>query len=205
RAVVRAVTRPDATVVHHVVQAFGGVHRGSHGAHLLAGGVLALLAHHWLLTNLSVVLGPLEVAFDAHPGHLAALGDLGLADDRDVVLRLARHDASAAAAALVQVDGHGPLVPVVGYGRQPQIEQGRVVHLALDVARVNVTGSRRLAVLVHVFLEVGVVATGCFAVDVVLSTLLANLPDCIDGPEVLGAGEDVRTTACFGDGRTGSE
>ena len=37
-----------------------------------------------------------------------------LADDRDVVLRLAGDDAGTAADAGVQIDGHAPLVAVVG-------------------------------------------------------------------------------------------
>ncbi len=44
RAVVRAVSCPDAAVINHRVQAFRRVHRCSHRANLLAGRVLAVLA-----------------------------------------------------------------------------------------------------------------------------------------------------------------
>src|SRR5580700_9120937 len=40
RAVIRAIPRADAAVVHHVIQAFGTVHRRAHWANLLARRVL---------------------------------------------------------------------------------------------------------------------------------------------------------------------
>ena len=50
-----------------------------------------------------------EVAVDANPVHLAIADDLLLADDRDVVLRLAGDHARGTAGAGAQVDRHAPL------------------------------------------------------------------------------------------------
>jgi hypothetical protein len=47
---------------------------------------------------------------DAYPVHLAAAGDLIFADDRDVVLRHARHRAGPASGARREIDRHAPLV-----------------------------------------------------------------------------------------------
>ncbi len=119
-AIVRAVARSDAAVINHVVQAFGAVHRG-------ADGVLALLAGNGLeecrrieerlvvgrrVPNCGLEL--LVIAVDADPVHFAAAHHLILADDWDVVLRLASDHASVATIAFVQVNGHGPFFAVVG-------------------------------------------------------------------------------------------
>ncbi len=50
------------------------------------------------------------ITVDANPLHRAALGHLILADDGDVVLRLAGHHARVAARAGVQINRHAPLV-----------------------------------------------------------------------------------------------
>src|SRR5690606_33562444 len=113
--VVRAVPRADAAVVDHVVQAFARVHGRANRAHLLAGRVLALLAGDGLEARLGGVRLALVVAIDAQPEHLPARCDGLLARDGDVVLRLARRDASAAADALVQIDAHAPAMAVVGH------------------------------------------------------------------------------------------
>ena len=54
-----------------------------------------------------------EVPVDADPLHLAPLRDLGLADDRHVVLALAGDHARVAPDARVQVDRHPPLVTLI--------------------------------------------------------------------------------------------
>ena len=54
-----------------------------------------------------------EVAVDADPVHLAAVQHLLLADDGDVVLRLAGDDARPAAGAGGQIDRHAPAVQIV--------------------------------------------------------------------------------------------
>ena len=71
-AVVRAVARPHAAVVDHVVQAFVAVHRGRHRADHLAGRVLAVHAENRLVVRLGVLGRALVVAVDADPVHLAA-------------------------------------------------------------------------------------------------------------------------------------
>ena len=99
-AVVRAIPRADAAVVGHDVEALVVVDGGVDRADRLARRVLALLAGHRLEEHLRVleILRVLriaaghvggEIAVDADPVHLAAAHDLVLADDGDVVLRLA--------------------------------------------------------------------------------------------------------------------
>ncbi len=137
RTVVRAVARSDTAVIDHVVQAFGAVHRGSHRADLLAGGVLTLLAGNrlekrWGIEKRLIVAGRIVrrrpnrlfvIAVDTDPVHFAAAHHLILADHGDVVLRLAGDHASVAAIAFVQVDGHRPLVSAVGEFRLPVVER----------------------------------------------------------------------------------
>src|SRR3954462_3075455 len=115
-AVVRAVARADAAVVDHVVQAFRAMRRRADRADQLARRVLALHAGDRLVIRLDrggVLRVTLEVVVDADPVHLAAAIHLLLADDRDVVLGLARDGAGAAAGAGRQIDRHAPLVAVV--------------------------------------------------------------------------------------------
>ena len=85
-----------------------------HGADLLAGRILAVHAGNGLEDHLRVA-GRLagEVPVHPDPVHLAPLRHLGLADDRHVVLALARDHARVAADARVQVDRHPPLVPLI--------------------------------------------------------------------------------------------
>src|SRR5262249_22959843 len=114
-AVVGAVAGADAAVVDHVVEAVVAVGGRRDRADQLARGVLAMHARHRLEVardgfGLEGVAG--VVVVDAQPVHLAAAGDLALADDGDVVLGLAGDDAGAAADAGGQVDGHAPLWPV---------------------------------------------------------------------------------------------
>src|SRR5258708_618164 len=122
------MARSHAAVVNHVVQAFGAVYRGADGANLLARRVLTLLAGNRLKKCRGIekrlivarwIVGRrldrlFVVAVDADPMHFAAAHDLILADYGDVVFRLAGDHAGIAAIALVQVDGHRPLVSVVG-------------------------------------------------------------------------------------------
>ena len=85
------------------------------------------------------------VVVDADPVHLAVLADLVLADDRDVVLRHARHGARAAAVAGGQVDRHAPLVAVVlVLGIERQRLRRRVPHLVDDRGLRLVRLERRL-------------------------------------------------------------
>jgi len=114
RAVVRAVARPDAAVVGHVVQALGAVRRRVDRAHVSRRGLFALHARDGLEGHLRRVRVVADVvAVDADPVHLATAEDLLLADEGDVVLGDAGHDARVAAGACVQIDGHAPLVALV--------------------------------------------------------------------------------------------
>src|SRR5262249_24112211 len=100
-AVVRAVAGADAAGINHVVEAFIAVSGGLDGADDLARGRLAVLAGDWLevpaLRRVFLLADGAEVGADAYPVHLAGADDLLLADDGDVVLRLAGDDAGAAA------------------------------------------------------------------------------------------------------------
>ena len=120
-AVVRAVAGADAPVVDHHVQALAVVHGGRDRAHLLARRVLALHAGHRLehRPRLRRLAG--EVAVDPEPGHLAAAAHLVAADDRHVVLALARHRARVAAGARVEVDDHAPLRPLLVLRRREEL------------------------------------------------------------------------------------
>ena len=81
---------------------------GAHRADDFAGSVLALHAGHGLEVCLGIVAVALIVGVDANPVHVAAEDGLLLADDGDVVLRLAGDHAVVAADARVQVDRHAP-------------------------------------------------------------------------------------------------
>src|SRR5581483_678995 len=113
RAVVRAVARADAAVVGHVVQTFAAVRRGANRADRLARRVLALHARHGLVVDLGIRDVAAVVAIDADPVHLALAPHFVLADDRDVVLRLAGDHAAVAAGADRRVDDHAPGVALV--------------------------------------------------------------------------------------------
>ena len=54
RAVVRAVTRTDASVVRHLIQSFIRVRGGGNGANRLTRSVVAVLAHHRHVNGLRV-------------------------------------------------------------------------------------------------------------------------------------------------------
>ena len=115
--VVGAVARADAAVVNHVVESVAAVDRGLHRADHLARRGLAVHARHRLEKDLRILeRNPriadrtVEVAVHAQPVHFPAALHLVLADDRDVVLRLAGDYTGAAPGADCQVDGHGPLV-----------------------------------------------------------------------------------------------
>src|SRR5665213_187115 len=85
-AVVRAVSRANATVIDHRVQAFGRMHRGAHRADLFAACVLAVLAGHRLEVRLGSMEVALEVRIDADPLHVAADLHLLAPHHRDIVL-----------------------------------------------------------------------------------------------------------------------
>src|SRR6185503_9722237 len=96
RAVVRAIPSADATVVSHVVEAFGAVRGRRNRAHHFARRVLALLARNGLEIGLRVSLAAFVVCIHAKPVHLAAPGDLLLSYDWNVVLGDTSNNASVA-------------------------------------------------------------------------------------------------------------
>src|SRR5216684_3979814 len=110
RAGVRAVPGADAAVVHLRVQPFVGVMAGVGRTDRLARRRVTLLAHH--RTELDADIGELalEVPLDANPVHGAAPRRLHVADRRDVVFRVTRGHARAAAVAAIEIDRHAPSV-----------------------------------------------------------------------------------------------
>src|SRR5581483_8317192 len=129
-AVVRAVPRADAAVIGHRVEALLAVNRRGDRADVFAGRLLAVDTGDRLVDCLNAVLVEFrtgqeifragaelsyrdagEVAIQPNPVHLAPAPDLLLADDGDVVFRLAGHHAGVAADARIEVNRHAPLRP----------------------------------------------------------------------------------------------
>ena len=117
RAVIGTESCADAPVVDHLVQAVRAVDGGVHRAYVLARRLLALLTGHGLVEVGGLVDVTLVVVVDPDPVHLAADGDLTLADDGDVVLRLAGNHAGVAADARAQINRHTPGVPEIFHWR----------------------------------------------------------------------------------------
>src|SRR5207244_3255119 len=93
----RAVARADTAVVGHVVEAVGAVRRRLDRTDQFARRVLALHARHRLeIRPVRGVFVAGEIAIHANPVHGATARHLLLADDGDVVFRLAGDDAGAA-------------------------------------------------------------------------------------------------------------
>src|SRR5579871_235392 len=113
-AVVRAIARAHAPVVHHVVQAFGAVQGRAHRADQFAGRVLTLHAGHRLKVRPGMVAVALVVGVDTQPVHVPPAHNLLFPHDGDVVLRLAGHDAVVAAHAAIHVDRHAPGIVLLG-------------------------------------------------------------------------------------------
>src|ERR1019366_9200207 len=112
-AVVGAIPRAHAAVVDHVVEAFGAVRGGLHGAYQLARRVLAMHAGDGLVVDGGVALIALIVGIHAYPVHGAAPSYLVLPHHGDIVFRLAGNHAGAASGAGVKVDGHAPRVAFI--------------------------------------------------------------------------------------------
>src|SRR5262249_21954402 len=116
-AVVAAVARADAAVVHLRVEAFLGVVCSVHGTDRFAGSDLAMLAEHGLEDVDGLVLGSALPALEPHPLLSAAVRDLGLAHHRHVVLCRAGDHAGLAARAGISVHRHAPAVLGILDGR----------------------------------------------------------------------------------------
>ncbi len=133
-AVARAGAGSDAAVIDHEVQALVVMQRRLDRAAHFAGRLLAMHAGNGLEMRVGVVepgagLQARVIAVDAQPMHLAADRHLLLADHRNVVLGLARHDAGVAADAAVLVDHHAPgaaVVALAGVERRQVV--GRLRH-----------------------------------------------------------------------------
>src|SRR5207248_4892665 len=96
RTVIQAISCPDAAVVNHHVDAFGRMRCSAHRAYWLAGGVLAVLAQHWLEESARIVEIAGEVGVDSQPLHVATDLHLLLADHGTVVLSLTCNHARVA-------------------------------------------------------------------------------------------------------------
>jgi hypothetical protein len=109
-AIVAAIARANAAVVHHAVDAVGVMHGCGNGTHLLAWRIFTVHARH-RLNGESIGLGgvgPAEISIDSNPEHFAATLDLVLAHDWNIIFRLARRDARAATSACGEIHRHGP-------------------------------------------------------------------------------------------------
>src|SRR6185437_13339656 len=123
RAVVRAVARADAAIVHLDVQSIRRVIGGVHRTHGFARRVAAVLTEHGNEPGLEIatILAAFPVALETDPVHLAPLQDVAarhavqkrgvrfLIRGRhrgDVVLRIAGRDTGLAPRAAGQIHGH---------------------------------------------------------------------------------------------------
>src|SRR5262249_46134378 len=110
RAVVAAVACADTAVVDLAVQPFLSMVGGVHRTDGLARRVVTLLAEHGHQGEWRSLRLPRHETLDPDPGHDAPARHLFLADDRDIVLRVAGSDAGTAAGAGVEIDRHPPLM-----------------------------------------------------------------------------------------------
>src|SRR5262245_37634535 len=99
------------------------MHGCIHRTNRLAWGRLAMLTRHRLVHDLRIAFVAHEIAVEPNPVHDPPALHLALADNGDVVLRLARDHASRAAGAGSEVDDHAPLVRSIKLGLRSQIER----------------------------------------------------------------------------------
>src|SRR4051812_40420764 len=118
----------------------GGVNRTSH----LAGRLFAMHAGHRLEEARWIVELAGEIAIDTQPLHLAAPPDLILADDRDIVFRIAGSDTGIAADAGIEIDHHapgGPRIGLIGIHARPRFRRRQAwmvcCHLADEIESVH--------------------------------------------------------------------
>lgn len=108
RTVIGAIAGPNATVIHHVVQAFRAVGCGLNWADQLTRGVFTVLTQYGLKVRFRIIRVAPVITVYADPVHFAAMQNFLLAHNRDVVFRLAGNDTGIAAYATIQVDDHPP-------------------------------------------------------------------------------------------------
>ena len=101
RAIVGAVARSNAAVIHLNVQALLVVVRGVHRAHRFTGGIVAVLAEHWQEARLYIGIFAFPIALNPNPIHRPLLQDDVFQVERDVIFRMASNDASLATGAAV--------------------------------------------------------------------------------------------------------
>src|SRR5690348_12633259 len=104
-----AIPSTDAAIVDLPVQPLGRVIARKRGAYRLARSFTALLAKHGHKLRGHVGKIALVISLDANPVLRAAARRLFFPNRADIVLGMARHDASFAARAAVQIDHHSPL------------------------------------------------------------------------------------------------
>src|SRR5207237_5025262 len=97
RAIVRAVTRPDAPVINLQIQSFIIMHRRANRANELARRVLAVHTSNWLMIEFRFVRRAGVITIDSDPVHFTTDRYLMLADDGTVVFSLACDHAGVAA------------------------------------------------------------------------------------------------------------
>ncbi len=110
RTVVRAIARPDAAVVNHVVETFRAMGRCANGTNQLAWRVFTLHARYRLEICFGIIAIALVISVDSQPMHVPAFVDLLFANDGNIIFRLAGDDAVIASHAGIQIDRHSPRV-----------------------------------------------------------------------------------------------
>ena len=100
RTVVLAEARADTAIVNLRVESFARMMRGEDRTDRLTRRVVALLAQDRRdveVRRMAGLVGVRDKALDPHPGHDPAFVDLVLANEREIILGVARGDAGAAA------------------------------------------------------------------------------------------------------------
>src|SRR6516165_10451508 len=121
RAVVGAVTGPDASVVNLLIQTVFAVNRCQNGTNGFAGCVVALLTHQRLVRHVDLVhFGIAVVAIDSQPVHFAVAPHFIAAHYGNVVLHLTSNHAGGTSGTRIEIDHHAPAWPGVRVIGRPQ-------------------------------------------------------------------------------------
>src|SRR5438309_5252938 len=91
------------------------MHRRAHRTDRLTRRILTLHARHRLEVDAGIGRIAFVIRIDADPLQLTTALYLLFTDDRDIVLRLARHGTSLTSYAGIQVDGHDPCIVSIGH------------------------------------------------------------------------------------------
>src|SRR5687767_617083 len=88
--------------------------------------MLAVLTHHWLMSDLRLFVTAGVVTINSDPVHLALPAHFVMTNNRHVVLRLARDHARRTTGTGIEIDGHAPPVSRGRMIGRPQITFARM-------------------------------------------------------------------------------